>query len=66
MNAREFNLQQLARGLPLRRTNQALQLLRLSGRYLVAETRAFLAVTRVYSPSLKYSPLLELFPATGF
>ena len=47
MNAREFNLQQLARGLPLRRTNQALQLLRLSGRYLVAETRAFLAVTRV-------------------
>jgi hypothetical protein len=42
MNAREFNLQQLARGLPLRRTNQVLQLLRLSGRYLVAETRAFL------------------------
>jgi len=41
MNAREFNLQQLARGLPLRRTNQVLQLLRLSGRYLVAETRAF-------------------------
>ena len=36
------------RGLPLRRTNnQAPQLLRLSGRYLVAETRAFLAVARV-------------------